>query len=346
MPVSLYDSSMTESKALILGCSGLELTPDEKAFYREHRPWGFILFGRNIGSAEQITDLIAAMRDCVGWHAPVLIDQEGGRVQRIKPPILQSYPSAQVIGDIYRQDREKGLRAAWAMSRLHAFDLTRFGFTMDCLPVLDVPVEGASNVIGNRAYGYDPATVTALGKAASEGLKAGGMLSCMKHMPGHGRGMADSHHELPVVHASRAELEAHDFAPFRAMNDEPCGMSCHVVFSAYDSENPATTSAKVIDEVIRGHIGFDGLLISDDSSMNALKGTLGERARAIAASGIDIVLHCNGVMDEMKAVVAEARPLQGKTAERAARALASIRPADDTSEEDLRAEFNAMLPMV
>lgn len=337
---------MSESKALVLGCSGLTLTPDEKAFYREHRPWGFILFGRNIGDSSQIRDLIASMRDCVGWDAPVMIDQEGGRVQRIKPPILQAYPSAQVLGDIYRRDRDAGLRAAWLMSRLHAFDLAPLGLTMDCLPVLDVPVEGASNVIGNRAYGFDPATVIAMGKAASEGLKAGGMLSCMKHMPGHGRGMADSHHELPVVTASRAELEAHDFAPFKAMNDEPCAMSCHVVFSAYDTENPATTSATVIEQVIRGHIGFDGLLISDDSSMNALKGTLGERARAIATSGIDILLHCNGLMDEMKAVAAAARPLAGKTADRAARALASIRPADSSVEEALRAEFNAMLPMV
>lgn len=336
---------MSESKALILGCTGLTLTADEKAFYRDHRPWGFILFGRNIGDAGQISDLIASMRDCVGWEAPVLIDQEGGRVQRIKPPILQAYPSAQVLGDIYRQDREKGLRAAWLMSRLHAFDLRKLGFTMDCLPVLDVPVEGASNVIGNRAYGFDPVTVTEMGRAAAEGLKAGGMLPCMKHMPGHGRGMADSHHELPVVNASRAELEAHDFAPFRALKDEACGMSCHVVFSAYDAENPATTSRTVIEEVIRGHIGFDGLLISDDSSMNALKGDLAERARAIAASGIDIVLHCNGLMEEMKAVVAEARPLAGKAAERAANALASLKAPDGSSEEMLRAEFNAMLPV-
>ncbi|MBB4064987.1 beta-N-acetylhexosaminidase [Gellertiella hungarica] len=336
---------MSESKALILGCSGLTLTADEKAFYRDHRPWGFILFGRNIGDAGQISDLIASMRDCVGWEAPVLIDQEGGRVQRIKPPILQAYPSAQVLGDIYRQDRERGLRAAWLMSRLHAFDLRKLGFTMDCLPVLDVPVEGASNVIGNRAYGFDPVTVTEMGRAAAEGLKAGGMLPCMKHMPGHGRGMADSHHELPVVNASRAELEAHDFAPFRALKDEACGMSCHVVFSAYDAENPATTSRTVIEEVIRGHIGFDGLLISDDSSMNALKGNLAERARAIAASGIDIVLHCNGLMEEMKAVVAEARPLAGKSAERAANALASLKAPDGSSEEMLRAEFNAMLPV-
>lgn len=336
---------MTESKALILGCSGLSLTPDEKAFYREYRPWGFILFGRNIGDAAQITDLIAEMRESVGWHAPVLIDQEGGRVQRIKPPILQAYPSAQVLGDIYRQDREKGIRAAWLMSRLHAFDLTRFGFTMDCLPVLDVPVEGASNVIGTRAYGFDPVTVTEMGKAASAGLKAGGMLSCMKHMPGHGRGMADSHHDLPVVSASLEELDAHDFAPFRAMRDEPCAMSCHVVFSAIDPNAPATISRTVIDEIIRKRIGFDGLLISDDSSMNALKGTLGERAKNIASNGCDIVLHCNGVMEEMQQVVANVKVLAGEAKRRAEQALASIAPPDGSDEDAIRAEFNAMLPI-
>lgn len=336
---------MNESKALVLGCSGLSLTPDEKAFYREHRPWGFILFGRNIGDVAQISDLIASMRDCVGWEAPVLIDQEGGRVQRIKPPILQAYPSAQMLGDIYRQDREKGLRAAWLMSRLHAFDLKRLGFTMDCLPVLDVPVEGASNVIGSRAYGYDPLTVTEMGRAAAQGLMAGGMLSCMKHMPGHGRGMADSHHELPVVTASLEELEARDFVPFRALRNEPCAMSAHIVFSAVDPNAPATISKKVIREVIRGRIGFDGLLISDDSSMNALKGTLGERAANIIAGGCDIVLHCNGVMEEMIQVVASVGALEGRSSERASAALSSIAEPDSLDEDALRAEFNALLPV-
>ncbi len=345
MPGAPYDSDMNESKALILGCSGLTLTADEKAFYRAHRPWGFILFGRNIGDPAQIADLITALRDCVGWEAPVLTDQEGGRVQRIKPPILEAYPSAQVLGDLYRQDRDKGLRAAWLMSRLHAFDLSRLGFTMDCLPVLDVPVQGASNVIGTRAYGFDPVTVAEMGQAAADGLKAGGMLPVMKHMPGHGRGMADSHHELPVVHASRVELDAHDFAPFRALKDEACGMSCHVVFTAIDPDQPATTSRKVIDEVIRGSIGFDGLLMSDDSSMNALRGTMAERAHNIASNGCDIVLHCNGVMEEMQAVVANVGPLSGRASERAARALASIRPADGLPEEAVRAEFHALLPV-
>ncbi len=338
----LYDSDMTESKAMILGCSGLSLTSEEKAFYKAERPWGFILFGRNISKPQQIADLVAEMRESVGWHAPVLIDQEGGRVQRIRPPILQHYPSGQQLGDLYRQDREKGLRAAWLMSRLHAFDLTRFGINVDCLPVLDVPVEGSSNVIGNRAYGGDPLTVTEMGQAAADGLKAGGLLPVPKHIPGHGRGFADSHHELPVVTVSRDELEAHDFPPFIAMKDELMGMTCHVVFAAIDADNPATTSRKVIDGIIRERIGFNGLLLSDDSSMYALAGTLGERAANIIAGGCDIVLHCNGHMDEMEQVVANVPVLQGRSLERANAAEAGFPIADKSDEAEIRAEFDGM----
>ncbi len=337
---------MTDAKAMILGCSGLTLTADEIALYRNEQPWGFILFGRNIGETAQIADLVAQMRDSVGRRAPVFIDQEGGRVQRIRPPILDKYPSAQLLGAIYREDREKGRRAAWLMSRLHAFDLSRFGIDVDCLPVLDVPVEGSSNVIGDRAYAFDPAVVADMGRAAAEGLKAGGVLPVMKQMPGHGRGMADSHHELPVVHASRAELEAHDFPPFIALKDELMAMTCHIVYTAIDPERPATTSRKVIEEIIRGHIGFEGLLISDDSSMNALKGTLGERAANIAAGGCDIVLHCNGLMDEMKQVVAEAYPLAGRALQRARAVEAALGKAKAADEAALRAEFAALLPMV
>jgi beta-N-acetylhexosaminidase len=335
---------MSESKAMILGAMGAELTPDETALYRDERPWGFILFARNCLEPNQITDLVAAMRDSVGRpNAPVLIDQEGGRVQRIRPPIIERYPSAAVLGDLYRQDREKGLRATWLMSRLHAFDLMKLGINVDCLPVLDVPVEGSSNVIGDRAYGYDPQTVADMGKAASEGLKAGGMLPVMKHMPGHGRGMADSHHELPVVNASLAELEAHDFLPFVAMKDELMAMSAHIVFTAVDPDEPATTSAKVIEQVIRSHIGFDGLLLSDDTSMNALKGTIGERAARIVRGGCDIILHCNGIMDEMKAVVQEAVPLAGKALRRTQAVEAALGAGDGMEEEVVRAEFHGML---
>ena len=340
----LYDSDMTESKAMILGCSGLSITPEERAFYAAERPWGFILFGRNIGEPQQIADLVASLRDSVGAEVPVLIDQEGGRVQRIRPPILPHYPSGQALGDIYRRDRETGLRAAWLVSRLHAFDLLRFGINIDCLPVLDVPIEGSSNVIGNRAYGGDPVTVTEMGRAAAEGLKAGGVLPVMKHMPGHGRGFADSHHELPVVSTSRAELEAHDFAPFMAMKDELMAMTCHVVFSDIDPTNPATTSKIVIDEIIRKHIGFKGLILSDDTSMNALAGTIGERAANIVAGGCDIVLHCNGVMAEMEQVVRNVPVLSGEGLARARAVEAAFGYNDGADEAAIRGEFNALLP--
>ncbi len=345
-PAGLYDSDMTESKAMILGCSGLSLTSEETAFYKAERPWGFILFGRNISERQQIADLVAEMRESVGWHAPVLIDQEGGRVQRIRPPILPHYPSGQTLGDIYRRDREQGLRATWLMSRLHAFDLLKFGINVDCLPVLDVPVEGSSSVIGNRAYGGDPKTVADMGRAAAEGLKAGGVLPVMKHMPGHGRGRADSHHELPVVTASRDELEAHDFPPFIAMKDELAAMTCHVVFTAIDPDNPATTSRNVIDGVIRERIGFGGLLLSDDTSMNALAGTIGERAANIIAGGCDIVLHCNGHMDEMQQVVANTPVLAGASLERANAVLAGFPDADQADEAAIRAEFDGMFAAV
>lgn len=331
---------MSESKAMILGASGPILTADEIALYRNERPWGFILFARNIQETSQISDLVAAMRDSVGRpDAPVLIDQEGGRVQRIRPPLVEKYPSAAELGALYRQNPEKGLRAAWLLSRLHAFDLMKVGVNVDCLPVLDVPVEGASNVIGDRAYGFDPVVVGELGKAAAEGLKAGGMLPVMKHIPGHGRGMADSHHELPVVTASREELEAHDFVPFKMLKNELMAMSAHIVFTAIDPDQPATTSGKVIEDVIRGHIGFDGLLMSDDTSMNALKGTIGERARRIAGGGCDIILHCNGVMEEMKAVVEEARPLSGEALRRALAVESGFGRADAADEIAMRQEF-------
>lgn len=343
---AVYDSHMTESKAMILGCSGHALTSEEKAFYRDERPWGFILFGRNIAEAQQITDLVAEMRESVGWHAPVLIDQEGGRVQRIRPPILPHYPSGRTLGDLYHRDRALGLRAAWLMSRLHAFDLASFGINVDCLPVLDVPVEGSSNVIGDRAYGGDPETVTAMGRAAAEGLKAGGLLPVTKHMPGHGRGFADSHLELPVVTVSRDELEAHDFPPFIALRDELMAMTCHVVFASIDPDNPATTSRKVMDGIIREHIGFKGLLLSDDSSMNALSGTIGERAANIIAGGCDIVLHCNGKMDEMREVVTNVPPLAGASLARAKAVEAGFPAADPADPAELRAEFEAMFATV
>lgn len=336
---------MSNAKAMILGCAGKELTREEIDLYRSEAPWGFILFARNLSEPEQIRDLVAAMRDSIGRpDAPVLIDQEGGRVQRIRPPLAQQYPPGAALGALYAQDHGKGLRAAWLMSRLHAFDLTKLGITVNCLPVLDVLVEGATQAIGNRAYGSDPALVAAIGKAAAEGLKAGGMLPVMKHMPGHGRATVDSHHDLPVVRASLEELESSDFVPFREMRSEVMAMSAHIVFTAIDAENPATTSRTVIQNVIRDRIGFDGLLLSDDSSMNALKGTLGERAANIIAGGCDIVLHCNGVMDEMLQVVKAVPALEGKALERANLAQVAMPTADSSNEAELRAEFWDLMP--
>jgi len=331
---------MSESKAMILGCAGKEITPDEVRFYGDERPWGFILFARNIGEPNQIKDLTAALRDSVGRpEAPVFIDQEGGRVQRLRPPIAPNYPSGSAIGALYRDNPEAGLRAAWLLARLHAFDLARFGITADCLPVLDVPIEGANDVIGTRAYGKDPKTVTELGRAAAEGLMSGGVLPVMKHIPGHGRAFADTHLELPTVDTPLEELRAHDFAPFKALNHLPMAMTAHVVYSAIDPDHPATTSAKVIEQVVRGEIGFDGLLVSDDTSMKALSGDFPEKAERILAAGCDLVLHCNGVMEEMRGIVSRTGPLRGRALERANRAMQSIHRGDEIGETTVRAEF-------
>lgn len=338
---------MSESGAVIFGAAGVELSGDEIAFFRDVRPWGFIVFARNVASREQLRDLTAQMRDCVGRpDAPVFVDQEGGRVQRLRPPLAPDYPAASALGTLYRHDREAGLRAAWLMSRLHAFDLLSCGLNADCLPVLDVPVEGAHDVIGNRAYGKDPETVAAMGRAAMEGLQAGGVLPVIKHIPGHGRAFADSHHNLPVVDATLDDLRAHDFPPFVALADAPMAMTAHVVYTALDADRPATTSPTVIADIIRGEIGFDGLLMSDDVSMKALSGDFGDRTEAILAAGCDVVLHCNGQMDEMRAVAERLRPLSGRALERADRALAGlgVRATDD--EAALRSEFAAMFGAV
>ncbi len=331
---------MSESKAWIAGSSGLQLTPSEREFFAAERPWGYILFGRNIKELDQISDLVASFRDAVGNpHAPVFIDQEGGRVQRLRPPLAPNYPSGSAIGALHAVDRKQGLRVAWLMSRLHAFDLHRCGINVDCLPVLDVAAEGMTAAIGTRAYSSNPDAVAEVGRAAAQGLMAGGVLPVMKHMPGHGRAVVDSHEELPRVDAPLTQLIARDFAPFMALRDLPMAMTGHIVFTAIDPENPATTSAKVIGDIIRGHIGFEGLLMSDDFSMHALSGDFAGRAGAIIGAGCDVILHCNGDMDEMRAVASRTPPLEGEAKRRAARALADLRAPDDSEESRLRDEF-------
>ena len=336
-----------KTRAFIAGCAGHELTPDEAAFFREAAPWGFILFRRNIDNPEQVRALCASLREAVGREeAPILIDQEGGRVQRMGPPHWPKYPSGATYGALHVNDPLVERELARLGARLIAHDLRAVGVTVDCLPVLDVPSPGAHDVIGDRAYGKTPERVAVLGRAAAEGLLAGGVLPVVKHIPGHGRAGADSHLALPVVEASREELERHDFAPFRMLTDMPLAMTAHVVYTALDPERPATTSPVVIRDVIRGHIGYDGLLMTDDLSMKALSGSFREKTEAAFAAGCDMALHCNGEMEEMSAV-AEASPiLEGEALLRAEAALARIRHEPEPLDPvDARARLDAALAM-
>jgi beta-N-acetylhexosaminidase len=309
-------------RAFISGVAGLNLSADERAFLRAAEPWGFILFKRNISSPEQVADLVQSFRDLLGWHAPVLIDQEGGRVQRLGPPEWPEYPSGAKYSELYDRDPAVGLSAARLGARLIASDLYALGIDVDCLPLADVPVPGSDAVIGDRAYGTDPAKVTAIARAVSEGLLKGGVLPVLKHLPGHGRATADSHLKLPVVDTDRATLERTDFAAFRPLAKLPLGMTAHVVFSAIDPVAPATTSVTMLGQVIRGSIGFEGLLMSDDISMGALSGSLAERSRAAVHAGCDVVLHCNGKLAEMEEVAAAVPVLAGEAKRRADAALA------------------------
>jgi beta-N-acetylhexosaminidase len=333
------------TRAFIAGCSGPALTPDEAAFFRDADPWGLILFRRNIETPGQVGALCASFRAAVGRaDAPVLIDQEGGRVQRMGPPHWPKYPPGRAYGRVHADDPLVGRELTRLGARLLAHDLLEVGINVDCLPVLDVPIEGAHDIIGDRAYARDPGTVAVLGRAAAEGLMAGGVLPVVKHMPGHGRAFSDSHQALPVVETPRAELEAHDFVPFRILADMPLAMSAHVVFTAIDPERPATTSPVVIREVIRGHIGYDGLLMTDDLSMHALSGSFRGRAEAATAAGCDMLLHCNGVMEEMRAVAEGAPDLAGPALRRAEAALTRLRHAPEPFDPvDARARLDAAL---
>lgn len=329
--------------ACILGCQGPTLTTQERAFFSDVQPWGFILFKRNVETPDQVRRLVDSLRACVDRPgAPVLIDQEGGRVQRLGPPHWRRYPAGRAYGDLAANDPLLRREVTRLGARLLAHDLASLGINVDCVPVLDVPAPDGHEVIGDRAYGHTPDQVAFLGRAAAEGLIAGGVLPIIKHIPGHGRARGDSHMTLPRVEASAAELDGRDFTPFRVLSDMPMAMTAHVVYDAFDPRRPATTSRKVIGQVIRGAIGFGGLLISDDLSMKALSGDFTERARASLAAGCDIVLHCNGDPAEMAAVAAGARPLAGKAKARAAAALARIARAPEPFDAaEARARFDA-----
>ena len=302
-------------RACILGCDGPALSAEEAAFFRSARPWGFILFARNVETPEQVRKLVADLRETVGREdAPVLIDQEGGRVQRLGPPHWRAYPPGAAYGG-------RGADMARLGGRLIAHDLAVLGINVDCAPVLDLPAEGAHAIIGDRAFGTRPTEVATLARAMADGLLSGGVLPIVKHIPGHGRATADSHETLPRVDATRHALEAWDFQPFRLLSDLPAAMTAHVVYTAFDPVQSATTSKATIDEAIRGAIGFDGLLISDDLEMKALTGSLQARAEASLAAGCDVVLQCHGGVGDMSQVVAGVGALEGRAATRAQAAL-------------------------
>jgi len=322
------DLSERQPRAVILGCAGERLTPEELRFFAAADPLGFVVFRRNCRSRDQLRALVEELRGCVGReNAPVLIDQEGGRVARLQPPEWRAYPSAAAIAAL---PDDLALEAARLDGRLIADDLAAVGITVDCAPVLDLPARDADPVIGDRAWGSDPAQVIRLAGAFCEGLLAGGVLPVIKHIPGHGRARVDSHRACPRVDAGHAILSQSDFVPFRALSAMPWAMTAHIVFAAIDDAAPVTFSRRVVDTIIRGEIGFGGVLVSDDVSMGALDGTLGERTRRTLDAGVDLVLHCNGVMAEMAEIVDAARPLSPAAVERIARGEIRRRaPAED-----------------
>ena len=328
-------------RAFICGVKGLVLDDEERAFLRESSPWGAILFRRNVETPEQVSRLTAEIRAALGYNAPILVDQEGGRVQRLTTPHWPAYPCAarfETAGDC----PETAARLAWLGARLIAHDLRAVGIDVDCLPVLDTPAPESHAIISDRAYSRNPTDVARLGRAAAEGLMAGGVAPVMKHIPGHGRARADSHLELPVVDAPRDELERVDFPPFRANADLPMAMSAHVVYTSIDPTAPGTWSKTVVGEIIRREIGFDGLLMTDDLSMKALTGDFRTRAERAIAAGCDMVLHCNGDLAEARPVAEGAPELTGKALERAARALDCVRACEALDIAAARAEFHAV----
>ena len=332
------------ANAVIFGCEGLTLTDWERDFFADSNPQGFILFARNCDTPEQIRSLVAELRNSIGrGSAPVLIDQEGGRVARLKPPRWRAAPGAARFGLLARRDPALADQAVRLNARLIAAELLDLGITVDCAPVLDLPTPGANEVIGDRAFGSDPVLVAELGRAFCDGLLAGGVLPVIKHIPGHGRARVDTHDALPVVETPRAELELSDFRPFVALADAPWAMTGHLVYAAIDPDNPATMSRAVIEEVIRGVIGFDGVLVTDDLSMQALSGDYASRAARSLAAGCDLVLHCNGNPEEMTGVAGGVGPLSAEAERRLAAAAARPETPEAVDSAALAARLERML---
>lgn len=333
-------------KPVIFGLSGLALTPDERDFFGDADPLGFILFKRNCADRAQMRALTDSLRSLSGREdVPILIDQEGGRVARMQPPEWPAFPAGAAFDALYDIAPISAIEAARANAHALALMLAEVGVNVDCLPLLDVRRPETSNVIGDRSLGSEPMRVAALGKAVIEGLRRGGVVGVVKHMPGHGRAVVDSHLELPRVAASAEELET-DIAPFARLHDAPMGMTCHVVFEAWDSARPATLSPTVIGEIVRGRIGFDGLLMTDDIDMKALSGTAGEKAAAALAAGCDVVLDCWARMDEMIEIAGRIGDASPQCLARLDRAMATVAGGGEQREfPELIAKRDALLAL-
>lgn len=339
----MTDSDTPLPMAAIFGCAGTELGIEERYFFETADPLGFILFARNIDNPDQVRKLVRALRAAVGRDdAPVLIDQEGGRVQRLGPPNWRARPAQNLFARIAADDRALAREAASLNAHLMATELAALGIDVDCLPVLDVPSDDAHDVIGDRAFGSDPALIAELGEAVIAGLMAGGVMPVAKHLPGHGRAKQDSHLELPHVTCDAETLRNTDFLPFRHLYYAPWGMTAHIVYEAFDAENPATLSETVIQEVIRGEIGFSGFLISDDINMKALSGSEAENAVRALDAGCDAILHCNGELDDMIKVADSLPELSGMSIQRLQSAHAMMPVVEEIDTARLQAQFDDM----
>ena len=327
----------------IYGCSGERLTPDERDFFKDANPAGYILFKRNCASKDQLRALTDALRELHGRELPILVDQEGGRVARLQPPVWPAFPSPQRFSDLYAIAPISAIEAARVNAQAVATVLREVGINVNCLPLLDLRHAGGSEIIAGRTLGAEPMQVAALGRAVIEGLRDGGVAAVVKHMPGHGRATCDSHFELPVVDAAEEALQA-DLEPFRALASSLIGMTAHVVYTVWDGEHCASLSATVIRDVIRGRIGFEGFLISDDIGMHALSGGFEERARGVIEAGCDVALHCSGDMAEMVAMASGLGDMRAEAQARLERAMASLsQPEGSASYEELAAKRDALL---
>ena len=334
---------MTNISAAIFGVAGTSLTPEEISFFSRVEPFGYILFARNCESPEQIKALVRELKK-ISWrdNLPILIDQEGGRVARLKPPHFPIFPPAGKFAELAKKDLEAARNATYLNARLIAYELNNLGITVNCGPLADLPVEGAHDIIGVRAFVKSPQQVIELADSFAKGLADGGVVSVLKHIPGHGRAFADSHLELPLVDTPLEILRQTDFVPFKALAHLPMAMTAHVLYTAIDDKKMATVSPKAIS-LIRDELGFDGLLMSDDLSMKAMQGDFTQRARDVLAAGCDVVLHCNGDMAEMLEVEKGLRELSGKSLERAKKAMTGAGKAKEFEVAEARQTVNNLL---